>query len=99
MKTKDLVNKLVRNGFKVDWNYESPSTFTISYDEVKYDAILKCEVNKTVSLKIPYDHLSTIIECMDDSLKNSDSEEEKEKIRRMLYPLIDFWEKRKDVLY
>lgn len=93
MKTKDLVNKLIRNGFAVDWNYESPDTLTISYDEVKYDVNLKCEVDKTVSLQIPCSHLSTIIECMEDSFKNSDSEEEKEKIRRVLYPLIDFWEK------
>lgn len=91
MKTKDLVNKLVRNGFKVDWNYENPDTFTISYDENKYNAEFRCEVDKTVSLKIPYDDLTVIIECMEDLFKNSNSEKEKEKIRRMLCPLIDFW--------
>lgn len=91
MKTKDLVNKLIRNGFTVDWNYESPDTFTISYDENEYNAKLKCEVDKTVSLKIPYEDLTIIIECMEDLFKNSESEEEKEKIRRVLYPLIDYW--------
>ena len=85
------MKKLVRNGFTVDWNYESPDTFTISYDENEYNAKLKCEVDKTVSLKIPYDDLTTIIECMEDLFKNSNSEEEKEKIRRVLCPLIDFW--------
>lgn len=93
MTTREFVRKLIRNGFTVDWNYESPDTFTISYDEVKYDVNLKCEVDKTVSLKIPYDDLTTIIECMEDLFKNSNSEKEKEKIRRMLYPLIDFWGK------
>lgn len=93
MKTKDLVNKLVRNGFKVDWNYETPDTFTISYDEIKYDVILKCEVDKTVSMQIPCSHLTTILECMEDLFENSESEKEKEKIRIMLCPLIDFWEK------
>lgn len=91
MKTKDLVNKLIRNGFTVDWNYESPDTFTISYDENEYNAKLKCEVDKTVSLKIPYEDLTIIIECMEDLFKNSESEEEKEKMRRVLYPLIDYW--------
>ena len=94
MTTREFVRKLIRNGFTVDWNYEHPNVFTISYDENKYNAKLKCEVDKTVSLKIPYDDLTIIIECMEDLFKNSNSEEEKEKIRRVLYPLIDFWEKK-----
>lgn len=91
MKYEALVKKLVRDGFSVDWDYEHPDTFTVSYDEIEYDAKTRFEVDKTVSLKIPYDDLTTIIECMEDLFKNSNSEEEKEKIRRVLYPLIDYW--------
>ena len=91
MKTKDLVNKLVKNGFTVDWNYEHPDTLDITYDEVNYYVKNIGEIEKTVTLKIPYDDLTIIIECMEDLFKNSESEEEKEKIRRVLYPLIDLW--------
>lgn len=91
MKTKDLVNKLIRNGFTVDWNYEHPDTLDITYDEVNYYAKNIGEIEKTVTLRIPYEDLTIIIECMEDLFKNSESEEEKEKIRRVLCPLIDYW--------
>lgn len=91
MTTREFVKKLIRNDFTIDWDYEHPNVFTISYDENEYNAKLKCEVDKTVNMQIPYDDLTIIIECMEDLFKNSKSEEEKEKIRRVLYPLIDFW--------
>ena len=91
MKTRNLVNKLIRNGFTVDWNYEHPDTLDITYDEVNYYAKNIGEIEKTVTLRIPYEDLTIIIECMEDLFKNSESEEEKEKIRRVLYPLIDYW--------
>lgn len=91
MTTREFVRKLIRNGFTVDWNYEHPDTLDITYDEVNYYAKNIGEIEKTVTLRIPYEDLTIIIECMEDLFKNSESEKEKEKIRRILCPLIDYW--------
>lgn len=44
-----------------------------------------------VKIALPYDYLTTVLECMETALRNSETSEEKEKIRRPYHRLLVAW--------
>lgn len=46
---------------------------------------------KFVNIKIPYSYLTTVLDCMEATLINTKTEEEKEKIRHPYYYLLNVW--------
>lgn len=46
---------------------------------------------KLVKIALPYDQLTTVLVCMETALSNSETSEEKEKIRRPYHSLLTVW--------
>ena len=47
---------------------------------------------KFVNIKMPYSYLTTVLDCVEATLINTKTEEEKEKIRHPYYSLLSVWE-------
>lgn len=46
---------------------------------------------KFVKIALRYDDLTTVLECMESALRNSETSEEKEKIRYPYHSLLNLW--------
>ena len=46
---------------------------------------------KFVKINLPYEYLNTVLVCMEAALANSETDEEKEKIRYPYYALLNVW--------
>ena len=46
---------------------------------------------KFVKIALPYDYLTTVLDCMEESIRNCKTDEEREKIRRPYHALQTLW--------
>lgn len=46
---------------------------------------------KFVKIALPYDYLTTVLDCMEDALHNAETDERKEKIRYPYHSLLNLW--------
>lgn len=46
---------------------------------------------KFVKIALPYDYLTTVLECMEDALYNAETDERKEQIRYPYHSLLTVW--------
>ncbi|MEJ8785067.1 hypothetical protein [Peptoniphilus sp. HCN-40583] len=46
---------------------------------------------KFVKIALPYDYLTTVLDCMEEALRNCKTDEEKEKRRYAYHALLTVW--------